>query len=282
MRNLAISTLSALALAMPLLSSAPVAAQEGTETATESGDNHLNAPLVGRAFSATKYARLVKVLPDGKLHFIRNERYPTRIARAADGRIMMQYLDDDIPSECDRPTMRIPPPCPYWNVFVIDPNSHRVSHWPEGELGAHVWVDFPLSPERLELAVRLTTEMPTLEPEPDTDATSVNKEDLGDREIYGIRAHGVRTTITYRVGHEGSKVPTIQIYELWIVPEMNLIVRVIDGDPHGLERIWGLEKISLQPDTSLFLPPDGYEMQHSKAEWGPVPDFEELESWFKK
>ena len=47
------------------------------------------------------------MLPDGKLHFIRNERYPTRIARAADGRIMMQYLDDDIPSECDRPTIRI-------------------------------------------------------------------------------------------------------------------------------------------------------------------------------
>jgi hypothetical protein len=63
---------------------------------------------------------------------------------------------------------------------------------------------------------------------------------------------------------------------------MNLIVRVIDGDPHGLQRIWGLEKISLQPDPSLFLPPDGYEMQHSKAEWGPVSDFEELESWFEK
>src|SRR4051794_25203488 len=89
MRNLTISTLSALALAMPLLSFPLISAQESADTPTESSDIHFGAPPVGRAFSATKYARLVKAMPDGKLHFIRNERYPTRVARSADGSVMM-------------------------------------------------------------------------------------------------------------------------------------------------------------------------------------------------
>jgi hypothetical protein len=280
MKDLSISILGTLAIAMVCVPFA--AGQEGQEAATESGGNLVKAPVVANAFSATKYARLVKVLPDGKQHFIRSERYPTKIARAADGRIMMQSVGDDVLSECDRPTMRFPPPCPSWSVFVIDPNSRLVTHWPDGEFAAHIAIDFPLSQERFDLAARLTSEMPNLEPNPDTDAANVRKEDLGDRAIDGILAHGVRTTITYPVGHEGSKIPTYLIHELWIAPEMNLIIRVIDGDPYGLERIWGLEKISLQPDPSLFLPPNGYEMQHSKATWGPDVDFEELESWFKK
>jgi hypothetical protein len=282
MKNLSISILGTLAIALTLVCVPFAAGQEGQEAATESGGNLVKAPVVGRAFSATKYAKLVSVLPDGKRHFIRNERYPTRVARAADGRIMMQSFGDDVSSECDRPTMRIPPPCPYWNVFVIDLSSHLVTHWSDGEFAAQIAVDFPLSQERLELAARLTSEMPNLGPDPDTDATKMSKEDLGDRVIDGIRARGVRTTITYPVGHSGSKVPTALIHELWIAPEMNLIVRVIDGDPHGLERIWGLEKISLQPDPSLFLPPHGYGMQHQKSDWGAYHDFEELESWFEK
>jgi hypothetical protein len=282
MKNLRISILGTFTIAILLFCVPSVAGQEGTDMATESSGNRVSTPLVSGAFSAIKYARLVTVLPNGKRHFIRNERYPTRIARAADGRIMMQSVGDDVLSECDRPTMRVPPPCPSWSVFVIDPNSRLVTHWPDGEFAAHIAIDFPLSQERFDLAPRVTSELPNLEPNVDTDATNMRKEDLGDRAIDGIRAHGVRTTITYPAGHDGSKVPTSLIHELWIAPEMNLIVRVIDGDPNGLERIWGLEKISLQPDPSLFLPPNGYVMQHSKADWGPDPDFEELESWFGK
>lgn len=178
--------------------------------------------------------------------------------------------------------MRIPPACPSWDVFVIDPGSRLVTHWPDGELAAHVAVDMPLSQEHLELAARLTSEIPNQEPEPDTDATRVSKEDLGDRVIDGIRAHGLRTTITYPVGHSRNQVPTSRIHELWISPELKLIVRAIDGDPNGVERIWGLEKISLEPDPSLFVPPDGYEMQHQKSDTWAEQDFEELKSWFEK
>ena len=131
MKNFRIAILGTLTFAIPLFCVPSVAGQEGTETAAESGGNRVIAPMVGGAFSAIKYARLVTVLPNGKRHFIRNERYPSRIARNADGRIMMQIMDE-ISSECDRPTMRIPPPCPSWSVFVIDPNSRLVTHWPDG------------------------------------------------------------------------------------------------------------------------------------------------------
>ena len=284
MKNLRISLLGTLAVAMPLFYVPSVAGQEGTEIATESGGNHVSAPLVDGAFSATKYARLVRVLHDGRQQFIRSERYPSRIARDADGRIMMQSFGDDISSECDRPTMRIPPQCPFWFVFVIDPSSHLVTHWQEGELAAQVAVDSPLSGERLELAARLTSEMPNMEPDFNrdaTDAASVSKDDLGERIIDGLRAHGVRITITFPMGGSGNKVPTSRIHELWIAPEMRLIVRVVDGDPHGLERVWGLENISLQPNSSLFLPPRGYVIQHQKLDIS-VYDFETLESWFAK
>jgi hypothetical protein len=178
--------------------------------------------------------------------------------------------------------MRIPPPCPSWDVFVIDPKAQRVTHWSEGEMAGHVVIDFPLSQEHLELAARLTSEMPNLGPDVETDAAGVSKEDLGERVIEGIRARGVRTTITYPAGHLGSKVPSSEIHELWLAPEMNLIVRVVDGDSHGVQRIWGLEKISLQPDPSLFMPPAGYEIQSRQSdEWAEL-DFEELDSWFKK
>jgi hypothetical protein len=283
LRILSITFLGALALVAPLCMPSATG-QDNTDAPAAASDTHVSWPLTGHAFSATKYARVVTVLPDGRRHFVRNEHYPVRIARDADGRIMMQSTVDSVASECDFPTMRTPPPCPTWNVFVIDPGAHLDTHWSAGELGAHGAVAITLSQERLESAARLTTEIPNLEPDPDRDATSVRKQDLGERVIDGLRAHGVRTTIVYPIGHSGSKVPTTLIHEIWIAPEMNLIVRVIDGDPHGEELIWGLEKISLQPELSLFVPPEGYVVQVRSliADWAVMNDFEHLESWFGK
>ena len=93
----------------------------------------------------------------------------------------MQFFGQDVSSECDRPTMRVPPPCPAWNVFVIDPSSQLVTHWPEGEVAAHVVVDMPLSEEQLESAARLTSEMPNVDPDIEADAVNVSKEKTLER-----------------------------------------------------------------------------------------------------
>ena len=72
-----------------------------------------------------------------------------------------------------------------------------------------------------------------------------------------------------------------RIHEVWTSVPMQLIIRVIDGDPNGEERVWGLEKVSLAPDLELFRPPGGYEMEHRSADENDG-DYEYLKTWFEK
>ncbi len=286
MRIIASCLLSSLIMAMALVRNPCLPAQDATATTVGGGQAQL---IIGHPFTAIKYARRVKVLPDGKLQFIRNQRYPIRIARDNDGRLMMQMIhSDDLLSECDRLDLPVPPVCPSWGVFVIDPVAHTVAHWVEGELGAHSAVDFPLSPQRLQEASDQTFSLPALGPDFTEEDGKMHTFDLGDRDIEGIQAHGVRWTLDYDANDQaGRTVHRTRIHEVWTSAEMQLIVRVIDGDPNGEDTIWGLEKISLAPDAALFRPPDGYEMQHRmSAQWaGRVDqfvhqDFEFLHEWF--
>lgn len=246
---------------------APAAAQ-GTNAAASLITRH---PLItGHPFSAIKYARRFRVLRDGKLQFLRNERYPTRIARDADGRLMMQVIrTDDLGPECDRLDLLVPPVCPAWRDFVIDPVAHTVTHWGEGEMSGGGAVDFPLTEARLEQAEDSTSVLPGLGPDFTDEDGRVSKVDLGEWEVEGIPAHGVRWTLRYDENQDGRAVHRTRIHEVWASAEMQLIVRVIDGDPYGKETVWGLEKVSLSPDPALFRPPDGYEIR-PLGQWGPV------------
>jgi hypothetical protein len=272
-------------IAAAVLSSRQVAqAQSSASAAVTKNDPQAVAGwVVGHPFSATKYARRIKVLPDGKEQFIVNLRYPVKIARDEQGRIMMQKIGEDLLPECDKLEMPEPPPCPAWGTFVMDPVVRTDTHWLRGERAAHGAVDMPLSQDQLEEVARVTSEIPEVAPDIDTDATDVSTADLGDKTVEGMMAHGVRTTVIYPAGHSGNQSPITWIHEVWTAPEMKLIVRVVEGDPHGEELVWGLEKISLQPDPALFRPPDDYELQHRK---NSMPfsghDFEVLQSWFAR
>ena len=247
-------------MAIALARNPCLAAQDAQAAAASSESSSL---IVGRPFSAIKYARNVKVLPDGKQQFLRSERYPTRIARDADGRLMMQWIDsDNLLPECDHLDLPVPPVCPVWSVFVIDPVAHMMTHWNEGERHGPGAVDFPLTEARLKQAADLTTMPPALGPDFTDEVGKVSTEDLGDREIEGVAAHGVRWTLRYDANQDGQTVQRMRIHEVWTSAEMQLIIRVIDGDPKGEESIWGLEKISLSPDPALFQPPAGYKMEH--------------------
>jgi len=282
MRNSTLGPLISFTAAMVSLIAPATCAQTSAKSEADgrTNSNHI-AVLVGHAFSATKYARRVRVLPDGKLQFVRNERYPTQIARDAEGRLMMQYVGDELAPECDQPTVLVPPPCPSWTVFVIDPVAQSVTHWTLGKLGAQAAVDMPLSLEDEERAAQTASEMPEIAPEFDSHASTVTM-DLGEKIVDGIPAHGVRTTVVYAAGPSGATVLLRRIHEVWTAPEMRLVVKVVDGDPRGFETVWGLEDASLQPDPSLFQPPPGYEMQHQASGQWAIADFEHLESWFAK
>jgi hypothetical protein len=251
-------------------------------------DNRV-ALLAGHPFSAIKYARKVRALPDSKLQFITNERYPIRIARDANGRLMMQDIhSDDLQSECDHLELRVPPLCPAWSVFVIDPVAHTIANWAAGELGAHMWMDFPLSDARLEETVHATADLPDVPPDFSDEDGKMSKVNLGNRTIEGIPVHGMRWTLLYDTNQDGQTIQRTRIHEVWTSAEMKLIVRVVDGDPHGVESVWGLKKISLSPDPALFQPPADYQFLHcyqvhrSNCDKFTDHEFEYLASWFSK
>jgi hypothetical protein len=125
--------------------------------------------------------------------------------------------------------------------------------------------------------------MPEDAPDPDTDAMSVTTEDLGEKTVEGLRATGVRTTVMYPAGHSRNKTPIAIIHELWTSQEMQLVVKIVDGDPHGEETIADLEQVSLQPDLSSFDPSSEYKKYLWKdSEYQPYSDWgiEHLKEWF--
>jgi hypothetical protein len=270
-------------LTLPVARTAPIMGQdmEPKVDLRISGEGAAGLVL-GHPFTAIKYSRRVRVLPDGKRQFLRNERYPTRIARDADGRLMMQVIhSDDLNPECDRLELPIPPICPSWGVQVIDPVAHRTAHWVEGEIGAHVAVDFPFPPTRLEEAAESTSNLPELRPDFTEEDGKVSMVDLGNKDIEGIQAHGVRWTLRYDANQDGATVRRTRIHEVWTSAPMQLIIRVVNGDPNGEETVWGLKKISVAPEAGLFRPPDGYEMGHRSVDENDQ-DYEYLKTWFEK
>ena len=284
MRKSAFRLLASLVALLAFVEIACLAAQDTPGTSDTVAASRL---VVGRPFSAIKFAHRIKVLPDGKRRFLRNEQYPTQIARDADGRLMMQEIRRaDLGTECDHLDELVPPPCPDWSVVVIDPVAHTVTHWLEGEIAYHGAVDFPLSPMRLEEAADSTSSLPALGPDFSEEDGKVSRTDLGDRSIEGILAHGVRWTLRYQANQNGEIAQRTRIHEVWTSTEMQLIVRVIDGDPNGEETVRGLKKISLAPNAALFRPPDGYRMEHWRSDhWEAhnfiAEDFEYLKSWFE-
>lgn len=280
MRIAGLASLAGLIAAFALAANPPMAAQDAPANPPIDATPQI---LTGHPFTAIKYARLVRVLPDGKFRFLRTLRYPTRIARDSEGRLMMQVVHtDDLQPECDRLDLLAPPPCPAWGVFVIDPVAHMVTHWVEGELAGGGAVDFPLTPARLKEAADTTSRMPPLGPDFSDEDGKITRADLGNRNVEGILAHGLSWTLHYSANQEGRFVQRVRVHEVWTSKEMHLIVQVIDGDPNGEETVWGLEKISLSPDAALFRPPDGRIVQHRRSSrWGDG-DFRDLKSWFEQ
>jgi hypothetical protein len=282
MENASLKLLLGLITAFMLSNTQHAMAQESGDAGSASASNDSGATFVaGHPFSAIKYARRVRVLPGGKQQFLGNERYPRRVARDADGRLMIQEIDsDNLPSECDKLTVVVPPVCPAWDVFVIDPVARMAIHWVEGEIAGHVALQMPLSQVLFDQAAHTTSDIPDPAPNFTAEDGEVRTVDLGDKEIDGVPAHGARTTLRYARVESGRSIDVIRIHEVWIAAEMKLIVRVIDGDPNGEETVWGLEKISLEPSPSLFRPPQDYEVQRSTTDRWAIHDLEYLESWF--
>jgi hypothetical protein len=261
--NLITSRLIATTITILLAGVAGVAAQEsGTQVATPN-EASLTPKSVApselqiQPFSAIKYSRRVKVLPDGKVQFLRHEFYPALWARDSDGRVRIQSIE--FYGDCDRPMEAVPPECGSWTELVLDPVTHSMIGWPSGSAGVHAAVLVALTTDQVNNLLDVQASGLPIPSASEVDGIiSTTTKNLGEKQIDGVHATGVRTTTIYSPGQNSGKAPLTLIHEVWTSPELSTVVRVIDGDPRGELTISGLKKISLQPASSLFQRPDDY------------------------
>jgi hypothetical protein len=70
--------------------------------------------------------------------------------------------------------------------------------------------------------------------------------------------------------------PKPTIHEVWTSAQMHLVLKVVDGDPHGDEVVSGLDHISLTPKSELFTPPTERILRQGK---NPVHGMAALARW---
>jgi hypothetical protein len=234
----------------------------GQRATSKAGEPRVDIPSSTQStipFSATRYWREIMVLSDGRSKFLRHLRHPAAWARDAEGRVRIQTIEFE--GECDQPTKLVPAECDQWAVDVFDPTNQTITGWLEGRFAADITIIVPLTSEEVAELLATTSEFPTPAALPDDPSIDTLTVDLGEKEIDGISAHGIRTTYTYPAGYQGRKSTSTRIHEVWKSPNFEIPVREIDGDPKGKEIVRGLEKISLTPDPSLFKEPENYSLQ---------------------
>ncbi len=154
---------------------------------------------------------------------------------------------------------------------MFDPVTETIINWVGGG-GTHITGISQLTPAEVTELYEITSGLHLLDSAPDDEATSaVTTSRISERRtLMALEANGVRTTSAYPPGYSGNKLPITRIHEVWTSSDLNMVVRVIDGDPNGEETISGLEKVSLQPDPTLFQAPENNSIQMLSPEATPT------------
>jgi hypothetical protein len=227
---------------------------------------------------------MVHVQKDGTSVIVA-EKGHSLIARDSDGRVFMSAAEErsgdcDLPDlGSDLPNLKKLPLCDHWGLHLFDPKAGVMWHWADGEIGDKVqYVRVDLLSEQIAVAERLTSILP--DPPADIAEPGVTVQALGEHDIEGISATGFRT-ITMHNDNNGKPKPTI--HEVWTSAQMHLVLKVVDGDPHGDEVVSGLDHISFAPKPELFAPPAERILRYWKDDphqsEAVVPDLAALATW---
>ena len=285
MRNLETVAIAALlagsVTAVPLPGNAQAAnpaisAPAGPATDTDASQSGI---VTGQAFSAIKYTRTVQVQPSGK-RLITAEGHHVRLARDRSGRIYMAGGNAGL-ENCDLPSLGKLPLCEAWNTLLFDPAAGTMTHWVEGEIGDKTQYGvIKLLDDQLADAEQRTSALEESRAETSGTEPGIMVQKLEERLIGGVKATGVRTTVTHS-GSGGN--PATTIHEVWTSAKMRLVLRVVDGDPHGEETVSGLNHISLTPDAALFQAPTERILRQWKDRIGDANrDIDDLTGWLVK
>jgi hypothetical protein len=103
-------------------------------------------------------------------------------------------------------------------------------------------------------------------------APEISSEQLGEREIEGVRAEGTRTTMTIRAGAIGNQLPIAIVSERWYSPELQVVVLTRRSDPRFGETVYRLVDIlRAEPPADLFEVPTDYRIEEQTLPPPPSP-----------
>jgi len=226
-----------------LLALAPVSFAQSTPQPvplqTTSGTGFTGAPYSGKETT-------VKVLADGTTL----TTFVEYLWRDAEGRTRRDLIRHDDAGE------------QYRDVIITDPVGGFYLKWEEGNPSARQVVNiWPVTP-----AQRVTTPPASAPPMPTNPAAMVStpnyrREILTRQYITGVYSEGTRTTHTFRLEGESSNRVIEVTNELWISPDLRIIVRRVHEDPRsGTETTNVTDVVRGDPDSGLFQAPDGYDV----------------------
>jgi hypothetical protein len=208
---------------------------------TTSGTGFSGAPYSGKETTVK-----VQTLSDGTTT---NETFVELVWRDALGRTrreMIRHADSG---------------AEYRSIIITNPVGGIYLKWEEGNPSTRRVVSiWPVTP-----AQRVTAPPASVAPSPTNPAATASTPDfqrevLPPQEINGVYAEGTRTTRTIRLEGESSGRVIQVTNELWLSPDLKIIVRHIHDDPRsGTETTNVTGVVRGDPDPSLFLAPQGYE-----------------------
>jgi hypothetical protein len=211
-------------------------------------------PVLGQPYSATKYERTVRTLPDGSQVTLKEE--DSKVARDADGRI---YLD--VKGKCPQESPA-PPWCGTHEVILFDSAAPSITPWLWGANAGPGATVLRMTPPQLLAAMSLVKEK-TQNGEPLCTAATITSDSLGQQVIESVSVTGTRTTTTIPAGCAVNEGPISVVREVWTSSELKLDMKVVVRDTRKGETISGLRELSRNPDAALFRPPDGYSVNHN-------------------
>lgn len=230
---------------------------------TTSGTGFTGAP-----YSAKETTVEVKTAANGARY---TNTYVTLLWRDAEGRTRQEHLEKS-PSGIDIRSVIITDPVDgvylKWS-FGDDSMKKVMTIWP---LPARQRVTSP-PPGQSSLSLDTAPNSPPASgPRSCGSGCTWETEKLASQQINGVYAEGTRTTRTFKAGttENGRDLVVSVVSELWVSPDLGIIVRHINDDPRtGRVATDVTDIVRSDPDPALFTAPEGYEVRDMRQRSAP-------------
>ena len=208
-----------------------------TPLQTTSGTGFTGAPYSGRETTITE-----KTLTDGTTT---SQTFVTLNWRDDEGRTRREMIRHTASGR------------EYQSVLVTDPVAGVYLKWTAGDDTVqhvvHIWP----GPKGTAPIASNPTPSPKAPPAPSPEG--LVRENLPAQTINGVSAEGTRTTRTIRLDEESTNRVIQVVNEIWISPDLKLIVRHISIDPRTGKTTTELTDVVKEiQNPALFRAPDGY------------------------